>query len=305
MGLSLWFWIAFHILIIGCLFLDLKVFHRYLRITEFKTAWIVTGFWVLLALIFNLGIYFWQGPEVALQFFSGYLIEKSLSIDNLFVFLLIFQAFQIPKKQQQRVLFWGILGALFFRIGFILLGAKLVHSFDWVLYIFAVILIFAAYKLLRKKTVFDVHHSFILKVLKKFFPIYKEKNIDFFVIKERGKWKITTLFLALLVIESSDILFAIDSIPAIFAITTDPFIVYTSNIFAILGLRSLYFALYQSMEKLHYLRFGLAGVLLFIALKILLAPVFSIPISFSLIIILLILSFTIIFSFFLKRNINR
>ncbi|PWU14461.1 MAG: hypothetical protein C5B45_04375 [Chlamydiae bacterium] len=298
MGLSLWFWIAFHILIIGCLFLDLKVFHRYLCIAEYKTAWIVTGFWVLLALIFNLGIYFWQGPEVALQFFSGYIMEKSLSIDNLFVFLLIFQAFQIPKKQQQRVLFWGVLGALFFRIGFILLGAKLVHSFDWVLYIFAVILVFTAYKLLRKKTVFDVHRSFILKILKIFFPIYQVKNIDFFIIKERGKWKITTLFLALLVIESSDILFAIDSIPAVFAITTDPFIVYTSNIFAILGLRSLYFALYQSMEKLHYLRFGLAGVLLFIAVKIIFAPVFSIPISFSLIIILLILSFTIIFSFF-------
>ncbi|VHO02664.1 TerC/Alx family metal homeostasis membrane protein [Candidatus Rhabdochlamydia sp. T3358] len=302
MGLSLWFWVAFHVLIIGCLFLDLKVFQRYLRITELKTAWIITSFWILLALIFNLGIYFWQGSEVALQFFSGYLIEKSLSIDNLFVFLLIFQAFQIPKKQQKKVLFWGILGALFFRIGFILLGAKLVHSLDWVLYIFAVILIFTAYKLIRKKAVFDVHRSFILKALKKVFPIYKKKNVDFFVIKERGKWKITTLFLALLVIESSDILFAIDSIPAIFAITTDPFIVYTSNIFAILGLRSLYFALYQSIEKLHYLRFGLAGVLFFIALKILLAPAFSIPISLSLIIILLILSFTVIFSFFFKKK---
>lgn len=305
MGLSIWFWVAFHILIIGFLFLDLKVFHRYFRITEFKTAWIVTGFWILLALIFNLGIYFWQGPKVALQFFSGYLIEKSLSIDNLFVFLLIFQAFQIPKKQQQRVLFWGVLGALFFRIGFILLGAKLVHSFDWVLYIFAVILLFTSYKLLKQKAVFDIQHSSVLKALKFFFPLCKEKNVDFFIIKEGNKWKITTLFLALLVIESSDILFAIDSIPAIFAITTDPFIVYTSNIFAILGLRSLYFAIYQSIERLHYLRFGLAAMLLFIALKIILAPVFSIPVSISLIIILLILSFTIIFSSFLKRKINK
>lgn len=302
MGLSLWFWVTFHILIIGCLFLDLKVFHRYLRITEFKTAWIVTGFWILLALIFNQGIYFWQGPEVALQFFSGYLIEKSLSIDNLFVFLLIFQAFQIPKKQQQRVLFWGVLGALFFRIGFILLGAKMVHSLDWVLYVFAVILLFTTYKLIRKKAVFDVQNSFILKIFKKIFPIYKERNIDFFLIKEGSKWKITTLFLTLLVVESSDILFAIDSIPAIFAITTDPFIIYTSNVFAILGLRSLYFALYQSIEKLHYLRFGLAGMLFFIALKILFAPIFSIPINLSLIIILLILSFTIMFSLFLKKK---
>ncbi|MFI0477519.1 MAG: TerC/Alx family metal homeostasis membrane protein [Candidatus Rhabdochlamydia sp.] len=302
MGLSLWFWVTFHILIIGCLFLDLKVFHRYLRITEFKTAWIVTGFWILLALIFNQGIYFWQGPEVALQFFSGYLIEKSLSIDNLFVFLLIFQAFQIPKKQQQRVLFWGVLGALFFRIGFILLGAKMVHSLDWVLYVFAVILLFTTYKLIRKKAVFDVQNSFILKIFKKIFPVYKERNIDFFLIKEGSKWKITTLFLTLLVVESSDILFAIDSIPAIFAITTDPFIIYTSNVFAILGLRSLYFALYQSIEKLHYLRFGLAGMLFFIALKILFAPIFSIPINLSLIIILLILSFTIMFSLFLKKK---
>ena len=159
MGSSIWFWVAFHVLIIGFLFLDLKIFQRYLRITEFKTAWIITGFWILLALIFNLGIYFWQGSKVALEFFSGYLIEKSLSIDNLFVFLLIFQAFQIPKKQQQRVLFWGILGALFFRIGFILLGAKLVHSFDWVLYIFAIILVFTAYKLLKQKAVFDMRQE--------------------------------------------------------------------------------------------------------------------------------------------------
>lgn len=302
MGLSIWFWIAFHVLIIGCLFLDLKVFHRYLRITEFKTAWIATGFWVLLALIFNLGIYFWQGSEVALQFFSGYLIEKSLSIDNLFVFLLIFQAFQIPKQRQHKVLFWGVLGALFFRIGFILLGAKLVHSLDWALYIFAVILLFTAYKLIRNKTVFDVQHSFILKIVKKILPIYRERNVDFFVIKEDGKWKITILFLTLLLVESSDILFAIDSIPAIFAITTDPFIVYTSNIFAILGLRSLYFALYQSIEKLRYLRFGLAGMLFFIALKILITPILSIPISLSLIIILLILSFTIIVSLLLKKH---
>lgn len=301
MGLSIWFWIAFHILIIGLLFLDLKVLHRYLHFTEFKTAWIITGFWILLAFLFNVGIYFWQGSEVALDFFSGYLIEKSLSVDNLFVFLLIFQAFQIPRKQQQRVLFWGILGALFFRIGFILLGAKIVHSFEWVLYIFAIILVFTAYKLLKQKTVFNVEHSLILKGIKKIIPIAKEKNTDVFVIKEEGKWKITSLFLALLVIESSDILFAIDSIPAVFAITTDPFIVYTSNIFAILGLRSLYFALYQSIEKLQYLRFGLVGVLLFVAVKILIAPIFVISAGFSLVIILLILSFTVMFSCILKK----
>ena len=223
-------------------------------------------------------------------------------MDNLFVFLLIFQAFQIPKKQQQRVLFWGVLGAFFFRMGFILLGAKLVYSFDWVLYIFAVILLFTSYKLFRQKAAFDIQSSSVLKVLKKFFPICKERNVDFFIIKEGGKWKMTTLFLALLVIESSDIIFAIDSIPAIFAITTEPFIVYTSNVFAILGLRSLYFVIYQSIEKLHYLRFGLAAVLFFIALKIILAPFFSIPVSLSLMIILLILSFTIIFSFFLKET---
>lgn len=302
MGLSIWFWIAFHILIIGFLFLDLKVLHRYFHITEFRTAWIVTGFWILLALIFNLGIYFWQGSEVALQFFSGYLIEKSLSIDNLLIFLLIFQAFQISKKQQQRVLFWGLLGALFFRIWFILLGTKLVHSFDWALYIFAIILLLTSYKLFKQKTVFDIHRSSVLKMLKKFFPLCKKKDVDFFIVKEEDGWKITTLFLALLVIESSDILFAIDSIPAIFAITTDPFIVYASNIFAILGLRSLYFVIYQSIEKLHCLRFGLVAMLLFIAVKIILAPILLIPISISLIIILFILFFTLIFSLFFKRK---
>lgn len=303
MELSIWFWVSFPILIIVLLFLDFKVF-RYLHSTEFKTAWIATGFWILLALLFNVGIYFWQGSEIALQFFSGYVMEKFLSIDNLFVFLLIFQAFQIPKKQQQKVLFWGILGALFFRIGFILLGTKLIHSFDWVLYLFALILAFTAYKLIRQKRDFDVHHSFILMGLKKIFPVAKKKTTDFFILKEENKWKITSLFLALLVIEISDILFAIDSIPAIFAITTDPFIVYTSNIFAILGLRSLYFVLYQSMEKLYYLHFGLAAILLFIALKIFLSPILAVSTSYSLIIILLILSFTVIFSVLSKTKLR-
>ena len=302
MALSFWFWVAFHILLAGLLFLDLKAFRRY-RSTA-KQAWIISGLWILLALLFNVGIYFWQGSEVALQFFSGYVLEKSLSIDNLFVFLLIFQAFQIPKNEQQKVLFWGILGALFFRISFILLGTKLIHSFGFILYIFAIILLFTACKLFQKKTVFDAHNSFILKTLKKFLPIAKEKNTSVFIIKEQGKWKITSLFLTLLVIECSDILFALDSIPAIFAITLDPFVIYTSNIFAILGLRSLYFALYQSIERLPYLRFGLAAILLFIAGKILFSSVFSIPIGLSLAIILLILSFTVIFSVFFKNKLR-
>lgn len=296
MELSIWFWVIFHVLIIGLLFLDLKVFHPYLRLVQTKQAWITACFWVLLALFFNIGVYFWQGLEVALQFFSGYLIEKSLSFDNLFVFLLIFQTFKIPKNQQQRVLFWGVLGALISRIGCVLLGAKLVHSFEWVLYIFAVILLFTAYKLLRKKTFFDVHNSFILCFFKKNLPIAKEKNTTFFIVKEQGKWKITSLFLALLAIEASDILFAVDSIPAIFAITTDPFIVYTSNIFAILGLRSLYFFLHQAIEKLRYLHVELAVILLFTACKILLSSIFPIPTILSLIIILLVLFFTFMFS---------
>lgn len=302
MELSLWFWVIFHVLIIGLLFLDLKVFHPYLRLAQAKQAWITTCFWVLLALLFNIGVYFWQGLEVALQFFSGYLIEKSLSFDNLFVFLLIFQTFKIPKNQQQRVLFWGVLGALIFRIGCILLGAKLIHSFEWILYVFAVILLFTAYKLLRKKTIFDVQNSFILCFCKKNLPIAKEENTAFFIIKEQGRWKITSLFLALLAIEGSDILFAIDSIPAIFAITTDPFILYTSNIFAILGLRSLYFVLHQAIEKLRYLPFGLAAILFFTACKIILSSIFPIPIILSLIIILLILFFTFIFSIFSKNQ---
>jgi tellurite resistance protein TerC len=302
MELSLWFWVFFHILIISLLFLDLKILHPYLHAVQTKQVWITSCFWILLALLFNIAIYFWQGIEVALQFFSGYLIEKSLSLDNLFVFLLIFQAFQIPKSQQQRVLFWGVLGALVFRIGCILLGAKLINSFTWVLYIFAVILLFTAYKLFRREIVFDVHNSFILRVFEKFIPISKEKNTNFFVLKEQGRWKATPLLLALLAIESSDIVFAIDSIPAIFAITTDSFIVYTSNVFAILGLRSLYFVLYQLIEKLRYLRFGLASILFFTACKIILSPIYPIPIAFSLVIILLILFLTVIFSVFSKKN---
>jgi|GEM_PF-842470 len=285
-----WIWGAFILLIIVFLAMDLFFFHRKSRAVSIKEALVWFGVWFAAAMVFNIWIYFQCGTDMALQFFTGYLIEKSLSIDNLFVFLVIFTAFGIDPKYQHRVLFWGILGAIITRSTFILLGSALVERFSWVFYIFGLTLIYAAWKMqFSEERKFDPKKSQIVRAVRILFPVSDTMHGDKFFTKENGQRAVTVLFLALIVIELSDIVFAFDSIPAIFAITTDPFIVFTSNIFAILGLRSLYFVLANLQSLFEYLKTGLSIILLFIGVKLLARDFFHIPVLVSLLFILFVL----------------
>jgi tellurite resistance protein TerC len=283
MNEPLWIWIAFTISVFILIILDLLVFQRNVKAISTKQALITSACWIGLALLFNLGIYFFKGKETALNFLAGYLIEESLSIDNLFVFALIFTYFRTPAEYQHKVLFWGILGAIIMRAIFILFGIALVKSLHWILYIFGVFLLFAAFKMARPKSE-EIHpeNSLLINLLKKWLPITSDYHNGYFFVKKQNRWWATPLFVVLLSVETTDLIFAIDSIPAVMAITLDPFIVYTSNIFAILGLRSLYFALAGLMPLFHFLHYGLAAVLGFVGLKMLMAPFIKIPIAFAL-----------------------
>jgi tellurite resistance protein TerC len=233
------------------------------------------------------------GYEPAMQFMSGYLIEKALSIDNIFIFLMIFSYFKISATLQHRVLFWGVFGAIVFRIIFILLGSLLLQKFHWIMYVFGAFLVFTGIKLLiQKETHVDMEHNFALRIFKKFVPMSADYRTGKFFVRENEKWLATPLLMVLIVIETTDIIFAVDSIPAIFAITSDPFIVYTSNIFAILGLRSLYFVLEGMMQKFHYIKIGWAFILVFVGVKMLLVDYykFSTELSLSLIIFFIVSS---------------
>jgi tellurite resistance protein TerC len=243
-----------------------------------------SGVWIVISLLFNIGVYFWFGREPALQFFTGYLIEKSLSIDNLFVFLLLFSFFKVPAKYQHEVLFWGILGALLMRGALILLGAALITRFHWILYILGLFLVVTGVKMAFQDGKKEVHpeRNIVVRFFKKFLPITSGYHEEKFFVKTGGKSYGTLLLIVLIVIETTDLLFAVDSIPAIFAITQDSFIIYTSNVFAILGLRSLYFALAGIMDLFYYLRHGLSVVLTFIGLKMLLMGYVNIPIGLAL-----------------------
>jgi tellurite resistance protein TerC len=236
-----------------------------------------------LALLFNLGVYYWRGAETALEFFTGYLIEKSLSVDNIFVFILIFSYFSVPAQYQHKVLFWGIIGALIMRAILIAVGATLIAKFHWIIYVFGGFLIFTGVKMaLQKNTDIHPEKNPLVKLFKRFMPVTNEYRGEKFFIKEKGRRFATPLFIVLLIVEATDLVFAVDSIPAIFAITKDPFIVYTSNVFAILGLRSLYFALAGIMGYFHYLKIGLAMVLVFVGAKMMLVDIYKIPIGLSL-----------------------
>jgi tellurite resistance protein TerC len=291
-------WIGFTIFVFVMLVLDLGVFHRKAHVIHVREALGWTAAWISLALIFNVLVYFWFGLDKALEFLTGYLIEESLSVDNLFVFLVIFSAFGVPPKLQHRVLFWGILGALVSRAIFIVTGAALLQRFHWVAYVFGVFLVFTGFRLLVQRSE-EVHpeRNPLLKLFRRFIPAvnYYPESGHFTVI-ENGKRYATPLLFVLISVEATDIVFALDSIPAIFAVTTDPFIVYTSNIFAILGLRALYFALAGMMEKFHYLKIGLSLILVFVGTKMLLAGVFEIPIWVSLVVIAGLLGGTVIAS---------
>lgn len=294
--INLWAFIIFNIFIIFLLAIDL-FYHRISHKIALKEALITSGLWIGLALLFNLGVYFVQGKENALNFLAGYLIEKSLSVDNLFVFLVIFKYFNTPKEYTHKILFWGILGAIIMRAIFIFIGIALVQRFEWILYVFGVFLIYTGFKMAFHQ-VEDIHpeNNFLLKLFKKFMPISKNYVKDHFFIKENGIWMATPLFIVLLTVESTDILFAIDSIPAVMAITLDPFIIYSSNIFAILGLRSLYFALSSMMDVFHYLHYGLAAILTFVGIKMMLSHFYDIPIILALGFIILTLLISILFS---------
>ena len=281
---TIYLWIGFNVFIVALLMLDLKVFNRRLHAVGIKEALLWSAAWIGLALFFNALVYRWYGREAGLQFLAGYLIEKSLSIDNLFVFLLLFTYFKVPAKYQHKVLYWGILGALIMRGSMIGLGAVLIRKFHWILLIFGAFLIVTGVKMALQKEEREIHpeRNIVVRFFKKLFPVTTDFHEDNFFIRIDKKYYATLLFIVVLVVETTDLLFAVDSIPAIFAVTQDAFIIYTSNVFAILGLRSLYFALAGMMDMFYYLRHGLSIILTFVGLKMLFADIFPISISLAL-----------------------
>jgi tellurite resistance protein TerC len=271
-------WVAFNLFVLGMLALDLGVFHRRSHEIRPKEALVWSAVWIALSFAFNTLLYLWFGKETALQFTSGYLIEKSLSIDNVFVFLVVFSQFKISARFQHKVLFWGILSALAMRAAFIFAGFELLEKFHWIIYVFAAFLIFAGFKMIfNEGAPLDLEKSRSLRFIRRIFPLVDtEADGSFFLVRDRQRFG-TRLLLALIAIEAMDIIFAMDSIPAVLAITSDPFIVYTSNIFALLGLRSLYFALSHLENRFRYLRYGLAAILVLVGLKMCLKDIYVLP----------------------------
>lgn len=261
-------WIGLNVFILLVLVIDLGVLHRKHQEPTFRDAMLWTGVWIGLALIFNLGIWYFRGSEAAIQFLTAYVVEESLSVDNLFVFLLVFSHFHVPRELQRGVLFWGILGALLMRLSFILAGVTLLDHFHWLIYVFGAILIVSGVKLWSAhEREINPEKNPILRLFRRVVPVTDSYRGARFWVREAGRWMATPLAVVLLVIETTDVIFAVDSIPAVLAISSDPFIVYSSNAFAILGLRSLYFALAGLMRLFHYLHYGLAAVLVFVGLK--------------------------------------
>jgi TerC family integral membrane protein len=296
-------WIGFNLFVLALLAIDLGVFHRKAHSVSIKeaTAWSIV--WVSLAMIFNLGIYFTWGEEQALEFFTGYVIEKSLSVDNLFVFLMIFQYFSTPAEYQHRVLFWGILGALVLRAIFIAAGSALLAQFHWMIYVFGAFLVFTGIKMfLQGDEKLEPNRNPVVRLFERWVPMTREYHGQRFMIRTNGQTRATLLLLVLIVIETTDVIFAVDSIPAIFAVTQDSFIVYTSNVFAILGLRALYFMLAGVMQMFVYLKFGLSLVLCFVGAKMLLSDIYKIPIGASLAVIGTVLLLSIVASWWSQRK---
>lgn len=275
--------VLFNIFVLVMLAVDLGVFHRKAHEVGVREALVWTGIWIALSLLFALGVFFWKGPELAMSFLTGYLIEKSLSVDNIFVFVLIFSFFRVDPRWQHKVLFWGILGALVMRALFIFTGITLIQKFHWVIYVFGAFLIYTGIRMaFHRETKIDPGKNPVLKIFRRLFPVTGDYREDRFFVKENLRLWATPLFVVLLVVETTDIVFAVDSIPAIIAITRDPFIVYTSNVFAILGLRALYFALAGTIKIFRFLHYGLSIILTFIGCKMLLSNVFEIPVLVAL-----------------------
>ncbi|MGB9074094.1 MAG: TerC family protein [Terriglobales bacterium] len=286
----LFFWVLFNLFVLAMLALDLGVLNRRSHRIGFGEALAWSGMWIALAAAFAVLVLVWQGHGRALEFVTGYVVELSLSVDNLFVFLVIFRYFKVPGEQQHKVLFWGILGALVMRGVFILAGVSLIRRFSWITYGFGALLVYSGLKLLRQgETEIHPERNPVLRLFRKAFPVTHDYAGGKFFVRSRGLYA-TPLFVVLLVVETSDILFAVDSIPAVLAITLNAFIVYTSNVFAILGLRSMYFAVAGMMEAFRYLHYGLSVVLIFVGLKMLGSHYFSIPTVWALAVVLLLLA---------------
>ena len=291
-------WVGFHIFILIMLALDIGVFHKKAHAISVKEALSWSAFWIALSGLFAVGIYFLLSTVQATEFVTAYLIEKSLSVDNLFIFLTIFSYFKVPDKYQHKVLFWGVLGALVMRALFIIVGVAILAKFSFIIYILGAFLVFTGFKLFFAKDdiEFKPESSWTLKLVRRFFGVSKNYHGDKFFVRKMGYVFATPLFLVLALVETTDLVFALDSIPAVLAVSPDPFIVYTSNIFAILGLRSLYFALAGVVGLFHYLNYGLAIILSFIGVKMMISGFYHVPIHFALLFVLFILSASVILS---------
>lgn len=271
-------WIAFNIFILAMLAIDLGVFHRKAHVVGLREAAIWSALWISLSLLFNAGVFVVMGSQKGTEFLTGYIIEKSLSVDNIFVFVMIFSYFAVPAQYQHRVLFYGILGALVMRGLFIGAGLGLLELFHWIIYPFGAFLVLTGFRMLTQRHA-EVHpeRNPVLRLARRFFPVTPDYAGQSFFVRQTSKLLVTPLFLVIIVVETTDLVFAVDSIPAIIAITRDPFIVYTSNVFAILGLRALYFLLAGIMGYFRYLKVGLSVVLCFIGLKMMLSDIYKIP----------------------------
>jgi len=302
-----WAWALFLVFVIGMLILDLGVFHKKNHVIKFKEALVWSAFWMALALIFSGGLFYLEGTQPATEFLTAYILEKSLSVDNLFVFLVIFSYFKVPDQSRHKVLFWGIIGALFARAFFITVGVSLLNYFHWVMYVFGAILLYTAYKLAvqGEDEEMDPSKNGVLNFLKKYLPFKSEFNGDNFFVKDGRKTYGTPLLACLVVVEMSDLMFAVDSIPAVIAISKDPFIIFTSNIFAILGLRSLYFALEGLMPMFIYLKKALVIILAFIGIKMLIADFYHISTMYSLAVVVGTLTLSVLLSLVSLRNNRR
>jgi tellurite resistance protein TerC len=296
-------WGSFSLFVIGMLALDLGVFHRKSHSVSVKEALTWTAVWIGLAMLFNLFVYYYFDKEAALEFFTAYVVEKSLSIDNIFVIIMIFSYFRVPDAYQHKVLFWGIFGALIMRVIFIFAGIELIHKFHWLIYVFGAFLIVTGARMIfGEDKPMDPEKNPIVKLVRRMFPITESFEGDKFFIKRGDQLWATPLFVVVMLIEATDLIFAVDSIPAIISISEDPFIVYTSNVFAILGLRSLYFALAGIEKYFTYLKYGLATILVFVGIKMVIADFYKIPVEISLIIISFLLAISMIASVLIKKK---
>lgn len=304
--MDIYVWIGFIAFVILLLTLDLGVFHRKSHEVKIKEALLWSAVWISLALIFNYGVYYFMGKEKALEFLTGYLIEKSLSVDNLFVFIMLFTFFDVKPIYQHKVLFWGILGALVLRAFFIFAGVALISKFHWIIYIFGGFLVYTGFKMLfHNDAKIEPDKNPLVKLFKKFFPVTETMHGGNFFVKINSKRYATPLFVVLLVVEFTDLIFAVDSIPAILAVSNDTFIIFTSNVFALLGLRALYFALAGITKYFHYLKYGLSAILVFVGIKMVIVDFYKIPIAYSLFTIVGILILSILLSLlFPKKEMN-